>query len=500
MFVNLSRHSRRGTAAAICFGLSLVASSTSALAQQPAPAAVPGTAVAHDPVASLPSRPGDPVAPDAGSAPAPAATAASREAETAALVDRMQSTITALERRVTELETRLAAEESAKAPAPALATPVTSTVAAAAPTFPTTTAAPAAVAAPAPAADAAQASEFPSFFRNTEVTGFVDVYYGYNHNHPPFDNQLRNFDTKPNQFAFNMFELALEKKPTEDDRVGFRTDLDFGPATEIVHAYEPGGEDVFRHVEQAYVSYLAPVGKGLQIDAGKFVTPAGAEVIETKDNWNYSRGLLFALAIPYYHFGVRATYAISDKATVAGYVVNGWNDVVDNNRRKTYGASVTLKPVSKFTLVTNYLGGPEQSEGTEWRHLIDTTATVNVTSAVSLMANYDYGRDRIEGAGTGVHWQGIAGYARFQVGPHFAFTPRFEWYDDHDGYTTGLKQQVKEFTLTGEHPFGSGFIGRLEYRRDFSDRDYFLKFGDEFVRAQSTVTVGLVYSFDSLGK
>jgi hypothetical protein len=29
------------------------------------------------------------------------------------------------------------------------------------------------------------------------------------------------------------------------------------------------------------------------------VTPLGAEMIETKDNWNYSRSLLFALAIPY---------------------------------------------------------------------------------------------------------------------------------------------------------------------------------------------------------
>ena len=28
-------------------------------------------------------------------------------------------------------------------------------------------------------------------------------------------------------------------------------------------------------------------------------------MIEAKDNWNYSRSLLFALAIPFYHVGVR---------------------------------------------------------------------------------------------------------------------------------------------------------------------------------------------------
>jgi len=35
------------------------------------------------------------------------------------------------------------------------------------------------------------------------------------------------------------------------------------------------------------------------MDLGKFVTSAGAEVIEAKDNWNYSRSLLFVNAIPY---------------------------------------------------------------------------------------------------------------------------------------------------------------------------------------------------------
>ena len=40
-----------------------------------------------------------------------------------------------------------------------------------------------------------------------------------------------------------------------------------------------------------------PVGRGLTLDVGKFVTQHGAEVIESKDNWNYSRSFMFALAI-----------------------------------------------------------------------------------------------------------------------------------------------------------------------------------------------------------
>ena len=334
------------------------------------------------------------------------------------------------------------------------------------------------------------------FFRATEITGFVDAYYGYNFNRPTIDTQLRNFDTKHNQFSLNLAEIALEKKPTPDNRLGYRMDLDFGPATDIVHSFEPGGLNTFRHLEQGYLSYLAPAGKGLQIDVGKFVTQHGAEVIETKDNWNYSRSLLFALAIPYYHFGVRATYPFNDKFSLAGYVVNGWNDVVDNNHRKTYGVQAVIKPNSKFTWVQNYMAGPEQpGNDKDWRQLSDTTVTYSPTGKVSLMGNYDYGVDTF--LGSRVHWQGFAGYARFQVNKWYAFAPRVEWYDDHDGFTTGVAQKVKDITLTSEQKIAGGLITRLEYRRDFSDNHFFIKGSDKLVKAQTTLSFGLVYAFSS---
>ncbi len=104
------------------------------------------------------------------------------------------------------------------------------------------------------------------------------------------------------------------------------------------------------------------MGKGLQINVGKFVTPAGAEVIETKDNWNYSRGLLFSWAIPYFHFGVSGKYAFNSKFALTGYLMNGWNNSVDNNSGKTTGFSAAWTPNSKFGLIENYLVGPEQSQ------------------------------------------------------------------------------------------------------------------------------------------
>src|SRR3990172_8459767 len=122
--------------------------------------------------------------------------------------------------------------------------------------------------------------------------GSVDGYYGYNFNKPgTTKNVYRNFDFNHNQFSLNYAELAIEQKPDpKSSPFGFRADIGFGDTATWVHSAEPAGSDIYRYLQQAYLS--AAKGK-VQVDFGKFVTQHGAEVIETKDNWNYSRSLLF---------------------------------------------------------------------------------------------------------------------------------------------------------------------------------------------------------------
>jgi hypothetical protein len=336
-----------------------------------------------------------------------------------------------------------------------------------------------------------------AFFKNTEVSGFVDTYYSYNFNTPATRKAgpERTFDVQHNSFSLNLAELSFVKTPTADSRGGFRFDLDYGPTQGIVNAAEPGGTQTFQNIGQAYLSYLAPAGGGLQFDIGKFVTPAGNEVIKTKDNWNYSRSLLFTLAIPFYHTGVRATYTVNDKVTLAGYLVNGWNNVVDNNTGKTVAVQATFKPVAALTIAETYIGGPEQTNNnSDWRQLSDTVVTYTVTPQVSLAGNYDYGQDKESGAT--VKWQGFAGNLRYQPTAWFALSPRAEYYNDRDGFTSGMAQKMKEFTLTAELKHKDGVVTRLEYRRDFSDIPFFVMNARNSMH-QNTFTVGLIYAFST---
>ena len=366
-----------------------------------------------------------------------------------------------------------------------------------------------------PAADQAPAAQDPAakqdsatldFFRKIEVSGFVDTYYTYNFNRPSapcatvggvaISNCLYNFNVAHNSFSLNLAEVALEKKSAEDSRAGFRVDLDYGPTATLVHAAEPGGTTTYQNIEQAYVSFLAPVGKGLQLDFGKFVTWSGQELIESKDNWNYSRGLLFSWAIPYYHTGLRAGYTVNDKVSITGFLVNGWNNAADNNTGKTIGGQIILKPSANLSVIENYTGGPEQTDdNSDWRHLSDTIVTYTVNKQVSLAANYDYAQDKV--AGESVKWQGIAGFARFQANDWFALSPRFEYFNDEDGFSTGTMQKVKEATVTAEFKHKDGILMRLEYRGDFSDSPFFTKSSAEAVKSQNTFTVGIIYAFST---
>jgi Putative beta-barrel porin-2, OmpL-like. bbp2 len=329
---------------------------------------------------------------------------------------------------------------------------------------------------------------------SVEVGGLVDTYYDYYSTKPADNAPFRNFDTKHDQFALSMAEIWLKKAPTDSSRVGFNFKLSFGPASsEFIHGAEPGGS-TYQNIQEAYVSYLAPAGKGLQIDAGVFVTPAGAEVIEAKDNPNYSRGLLFALAIPYYHSGLRLTYNPSDKVTVMGGVVNGWNNIVDNNTGKTLMGAVTLKPTGQVTVYSDYLGGPEQPDtNSNWRHLSDTVVTFTAAPNVSVIGNYDYGHEAF-GDGS-VHWQGVAGVVKYQATPTVAFAPRLEYFDDADGFSTGTAQKLKEVTATLELKASDSLLWRIEYRNDWSDQEVFVKSDDSLKKSQQSIGFGLLFSF-----
>jgi hypothetical protein len=309
-----------------------------------------------------------------------------------------------------------------------------------------------------------------------DFSGAVVGYYSYNFQHPTDRiNRLYNFNIPAQQFSLDLVEFGISHSP---DPIGGEIDLGFGKAFQTFNAFDNDG-GFNQYVRQAFVSVKPAAAKGFELDFGKFVTNAGAEVIETYTNWNYSHSLLFSWAIPYYHFGVRTTWPMGKHLTGGFQLVNGWNNLVDNNSGKTIGPNVTVT-YSKWTWVATYYGGPENTNTNRgWRHLFDTVLTLTPYSKASVYLNYDYGQNRnVNGAGTATTtlatWKGFAGAVRIQATPKVAVVGRGEWFNDADGFNTGVAQEVKEVTFTGEYKLIEGFLSRVEYRHDWSDQPFFL--------------------------
>ena len=93
----------------------------------------------------------------------------------------------------------------------------------------------------------------------------LEGYYQYNWNRPTDRvNLLRAYDTRANVFSIQQAALVVESAPDVEAgrRFGARVDLQFGQATETVQggaANEPR-PDVYRHIWQAYGTYVFPVG------------------------------------------------------------------------------------------------------------------------------------------------------------------------------------------------------------------------------------------------
>ena len=364
------------------------------------------------------------------------------------------------------------------------------------------------------------------FLRDTTFNVTLDGYYGYNFNKPIGRiNLLRAYDVQSNSFSLNQAIIVIEQAPNLEAgrRFGARLDLMYGQATETVQgnaANEPRPQ-VYRPVWQAFGSYVAPVGKGLTLDFGKFASSLGYETNYNKDDYNYSRSYYFNF-LPFYHFGLRAKYPVNDKVTVMYHLMNGIQQSEDFNGFKSQHVALILTPVKQLTWQVNYYVGQEQRDvapelnpgipslptqpGLSTNiirpvpngrlHIFDTYATWNVTDKLILTAEGDYVVNRVQDVSAPVHISGGVGYARYQFTPKFALAGRAEYLSDRGGLFSGVTQALKETTLTSEFKLADGLLMRFEWRRDFSNRFFFLSDTPGILKKdQNTATLGMIWWF-----
>ncbi len=353
------------------------------------------------------------------------------------------------------------------------------------------------------------------------LRAFADGYASFNWAVPkPQDrgNTTRAYDGA-HGFALSWVGVDAAYDP---DPVGGALSLRLGPTAETYAAscFSAGAapcdsEVGLGLVKQAYASWKpgGPEGR-LTLDFGKFDTVYGAEVAESQDGFNYSRGVVYWYAQPLFHTGLRAAIELSPTLTAKVLAVNGYNNSIDNNVGKTFGVQLAVEPSDSFALYLGWLGGPEQDDavlldcddgeaydsvlggcapspgapgGAEvvdqggansfeaWRHLVDLVIAFDATDDFSLVANADvvFEGVRAPDARTlGVRvdqqmvWGAMLG-TRYQFDETWAAALRGEYLADAEGLTgLGSGFAMTTGTLTLEAAPTENLVLRLEQRAD----------------------------------
>jgi hypothetical protein len=376
-----------------------------------------------------------------------------------------------------------------------------------------------------------------------KASGFVDVAYTHNFNNPNSDlNQAHIFDTDANAFMPHLAQIMLERPADAGgslmERAGFRARLNFGLDSRVTRArtnYQTGTSNDELDFQELYAEYILPVGNGLKVQFGKINTLIGYEVINSWENANFSRSFMFGTGQAFTTTGLRFTYTFSPLVTASFGVVNGWDNVDDNNKGKTIEYLVALTPHERFGVSWYGSYGPEQAN----RQFGDATSggapgnpsakrfangliiTVKPTDKDTVVLEPYYVNEAnastISKAGN-ARWNGLAGYLIHDFTDQWSFRFRGEIFEDAGGArlctgtwnnaggtntcagatnttaATPVAQTVWEITPTLQFKPVPALITRLEFRYDKSDQNVFL-YGSRPANNQETLSFEVIYVF-----
>ncbi|MGE5360912.1 MAG: outer membrane beta-barrel protein [Bacteroidales bacterium] len=345
---------------------------------------------------------------------------------------------------------------------------------------------------------AASATQPPSPWKGVTYGAALEGYYQYNWNRPADGfNALRAYDTRANTFSIAQADFIVDAGPdlATGRRFGVRGDLQLGQATDTVQgnaANEPR-PDLYRYLWQAFGSYVFHIGKGLQVDFGKFASSLGYETNYAKDNPNFSRALLFDF-LPFYHSGFRASLPVNDRLTVQYMLTNGVQQTEGFDGFKSQQVSAIVKPIPTLSWTINYFAGRQgSSQGpSPMLQIFDTYAAFTPTPRVLLVVDINRTTSQVATGESTASLNGLGLYGRYQFTTPFAVAVRFERLADQALFMA-IIQRVKEATITSEYKLADGFLARAEFRRDWSDQLFFPASGGALRDHQNTLLLGLLW-------
>ncbi|MEE3327323.1 MAG: outer membrane beta-barrel protein [Myxococcota bacterium] len=325
------------------------------------------------------------------------------------------------------------------------------------------------------------ASALSAFLEKVDISGLVAAGGSWQKESIPATPTTPSSSDKASTFQLYQGWLELNKTPTEESRAGFNIALEMGDtATQAGNSNEPG-------IFSAYVSYLAPLGKGLQVDVGIMPTVLGAEHENQSENWNITRGLVWDLQ-PITSTGVTLTYSLTDSLSL---MVGSINDPFASDRFASFSQKSLTGQLAFEQETWGFKAGVNYGR-TEGRSLqpfdpylppfvlpaqhragiYDFVLTWDPFENLGFWANFDYlfGEESNGDPIAGTKAIALALFLGATETIGFAF--RYEWI----GRDNAEQQRFQTFTATISHNLTDSLTGRFEYR--YGEEE---KYGDKTI-------------------
>jgi hypothetical protein len=275
-----------------------------------------------------------------------------------------------------------------------------------------------------PAQAQVAAPTFPADTAKLTVYGYLDGYYGFDFPHPSSTQRPDFFysHNRQDEFTVNQALIGLRY---DNGQVHGAVGLEAGTYPEANYAAEPV---LLRNIYEAYAGFR-PFKKAW-FDIGVFGSHIGYESAISKDNWTVTHSLA-AEGSPYYEAGAKLSYELSPKVTVTGLVLNGWQNIRDNNRAKSLGTQVQWRPSAKWLLNSSTFYGNEQPQDSirRLRYFHDLYVTYTPNARVSVLALFDIGwQERARPGQPDTPWHTAQLVLRYHLGPRWTTALRGEYY------------------------------------------------------------------------
>lgn len=254
------------------------------------------------------------------------------------------------------------------------------------------------------------------------LSGYAEAYYQYDFNKPASRERpwfLYNHK-RHNEWNVN---LAYLKAAWSDSKTYANLAFMAGTYAEYNLAQEPA---LLQQVLEANAGYR--FSGHWSMEAGILPSHIGIESAVSKDCWNLSRSLL-AENSPYYEAGVKLNYTDGDRWSAALLLLNGWQNIRENNRHKALGAQLQFRPGKGWLLNYSHFVGREKPDSIKGpaRLFHNLYGSGPLTSQLNLAVLLDIGT---EGQRS---WYGSAVLLQYIPVPKFRAGFRAERYKDIDG-------------------------------------------------------------------